>query len=159
MLRAVGRCHLLVLALNGSSRLGDVFSQFDMFYLSSFIASDDKCSPDASVMDLRWMHVTVTYLWWTCQEYRNPSCLLGKLLSAGVWVDELTQLIQRSCRLYVWFVDKLIQSPGVAELKPVSIYLRHVIQLAEDSEHELGAALCSALVKSSQVLGRILFHC
>lgn len=62
MLRAVGRCHLLVLALNGSSRLGDVFSQFDMFYLSSFIASDDKCSPDASVMDLRWMHVTVTYL-------------------------------------------------------------------------------------------------
>jgi hypothetical protein len=60
---------------------------------------------------------------------------------------------QRSCKLYVRIVDKLVQSLGVAELNPVSIYLRHVIRLAEDSTS-------SGRPCARQVLGRILlFHC
>jgi hypothetical protein len=34
----------------------------DMFYLPPFIASDDKCNPDASMMDLLRIYFTSTYL-------------------------------------------------------------------------------------------------
>jgi hypothetical protein len=130
VLRAAGRCHLVDVSSEWTKSISWMFSiDMDIFYFSSFIVGDDKCYSDASIHGFTedLLHVNLPMM--NMPRVQKSILSLGNVVVGGCMSRRVDTSHQRSCKSYVRFVDKHVQSPGVAELNPVSIYVRHVMLL------------------------------